>query len=124
MDDKIEVKVVKRKNKACLIEYVVEGTTKQIIVPEEVLEYTKDDKALISWEEVEMGMPYGIEWEVFLPNFVIKGEDISKCLQNVGIRTVQDFEGNPGAVLSAVSQSAQPILAKLQAIIKDQRRRQ
>jgi len=107
MDKKIEVKVIRHKNMAFLLEYNVEGIPNRVILPADAMPEEIPHTKLIEMtlNELERGQPYGIPWEIALPNREITAECLAGCLRKVGLWTYADIQSKPGAIQSALAEA-------------------
>ncbi len=116
----IEVKVVKSKGQVTLVEWDDEGRFRRILIPREEVLSDKGGKGLVSQESLDMGIPYGVNWEIAIKkSFVITGAKVAEQLEVVGIWTKEDYAQNPSTVQHAVLGAAREILVELNAIIRN-----
>ncbi|KKM04301.1 hypothetical protein LCGC14_1765620 [marine sediment metagenome] len=116
----IDVKVIRSKGQVTLIEWDDAGRFRRILVPREVVFESKNGRGLVTEESLEMGMPYGVNWEARLQkSFIITGAKIAEQLEVAGIWTKEDYEQNPSVAQQAVLGAAKVILIELYAIIRN-----
>ena len=113
----IAVKVIRSKGQASLVEWEKLGKLKRALIPREAI--TEDHgKFLVAFDDLEMGIPYGVNWESRLrEEFVVTGAKIAEQLEVSGIWTKEDYISNPGIVQQAVLAAAKEILAELRVIV-------
>ena len=115
----IDVKVIRSKGQVTLVERDDEGRFRRMLVPREVVSESTDGHGLITEETLDMGIPYGVNWEVRVQkSFVITGVQVAQQLEVLGIWTKEDYECNPSIVQQAVLGAARDILIDLYAIIR------
>ena len=114
----VEVKVIRSKGQGTLVEWNDSGRFRRVIIPrEEVLE-GDDKKDYVNEESLDMGIPYGVNWEARVrKSFIITGAKVAEQLEVSGIWTKEDYEKNPSVVQSAVLGAAREILTELYAIV-------
>ena len=116
----INVKVIRSKGQVTLIEWDDTGRFRRSLVPREVVFENKNGRGLVTEESLEMGIPYGVNWEVRVKkSFVITGARVAEQLEVAGIWTKEDYEQNPSIVQQAVLGAAREILTELYAIIRN-----
>lgn len=119
-EELLEVKVIRYKGQAALVE---SDLTRVSVPRDEVLEES-DGKTYVSAEMFDMGIPHGIPFESELPeSFRITGADIARELHLAGIWTVEDFDANPRAIQSVVLSACKNILADINGIVRNYKRR-
>lgn len=111
---KIKVKVVFRRNKAVVLERVVDSVPERVSVEEKHLSKLGED-VYIEEDEFEMGIPYGLPFDI-LPQICINPTQISENLHKAGIWTAKDIKNNPKAVQSAILSSCRSFLSELSAL--------
>ena len=115
----VDVKIIRSKGQVTLVEWDDAGKFRRMLVPREVVLENKDGRGLIVEEILEMGIPYGVNWEVRIQkSFVITGVQVAQQLEVLGIWTKEDYECNPSIVQQAVLGAARDILIDLYAIIR------
>lgn len=112
-----EVKVIRKKGQAAVIEVEFEDGSDWVIVPSPSL-HESGGKTYVSEDEVELAIPYGIPWESLISNFTVRGEVIAKELKKNGIRTKEDFATKPNEVRGALFATLGPMLRQLSAIAR------
>lgn len=117
-DNLIQVKIVRSKGQVTLVTWDDSGRMRQTLVPRgEVLE-GDDGKDYVYEESLDMGIPYGVNWEARMrKSFKITGEKVAEQLEVSGIWTKEDYEKNPSIVQQAVLGAAREILTELYAIV-------
>ena len=116
----VDVKIIRSKGQVTLVEWDDAGKFRRMLVPREVVLENKDGRGLIVEEILEMGIPYGVNWEVRIQkSFVITGVQVAQQLEVLGIWTKEDYERNPNIVQQAVLGAAKEILVELYAIIRN-----
>ncbi len=116
----IDVKVILSKGQVTLVEWDDDGRFRRMLVPREVVLENKGGRGLITEETLDMGIPYGVNWEARLrKSFAITGVQVAQQLEVVGIWTKEDYELNPNIVQQAVLGAAKEILVELYAIIRN-----
>jgi hypothetical protein len=113
----MEVRIIRNKGFASLIEWGTERRRRVIIPRTYILE--QDSKTYVSEMDLALGIPYGLNWDHHLSRtFVIPGEKIAEQLEASGIWTKEDFYNNPNAVQQAVLGAARDILTELVNIVQ------
>lgn len=116
----IDVKVISSKGQVTLVEWDDAGRFRRILIPREEVSSNKGGRGLVTQESLEMGIPYGVNWEIRIKkSFVITGAKVAEQLEVAGIWTKEDFAQNPSAVQQAVLGAAREILIELNAIIRN-----
>ena len=117
-DDYFPVKVLRSKGQVSVVEWNDHGRYRRTIVPRNtVLE--EDSKTSVLESALEMGIPYGVDWESRLKrSFIITGAKVAEQLEVLGIWTKEDYEKNPSRVQSAVLGAAREVLTELSAITR------
>ena len=117
-DNLIQVKVVRSKGQVTLVRWDDSGRTRQTLVPRDEVVEGDDGKDYVYEESLDMGIPYGVNWEARVKSsFVIPGAKVAEQLEVLGIWTKEDYEKNPSIVQQAVLGAAREILTELFAII-------
>jgi hypothetical protein len=79
-----------------LIEYVRNGEVFRVIMPKP---YDGDAVELF---DLELGIPYGLDWAAILKPANPTPADLARSLKNAGIFTASDAMTNPNMVISAI----------------------
>lgn len=116
--DLIQVRQVFRKKMATLIEYLEEGVPVRVSVPSSCLITSKDGTLLISKENLDRGLPYGIPWKYKLKISEVTPESLELELHKAGIWTAEDVMKNPQAVKSALMSALRISMSDIQTIAK------
>jgi hypothetical protein len=114
----LEVKVIRKKGHAAVIEAEFEDGSAWVIVPTSAVEIV-GDVAYVSEEQLELAIPYGIPWSSLLSNFTVRGEVIAKELEKMGVRTKEDVASKPNEVRGALFATIAPVLRQITAIARD-----
>lgn len=115
----IVVRVIRSKGQASVVEWDDSGRNRRTIVPRSaVLEGEgEDDKIYVYNEDLDIGIPYGIDWESRLKkSYIITGAKLAEQLEVTGIWTKEDYARNPSIVQSAILGAARELLTELSAI--------
>jgi hypothetical protein len=113
----ITVKVIRSKGQVSLVEWDDAGRFRRTVVPREEVVEDEDKKTFVSELSLDMGIPYGVNWEARLKkSYVVTGARIAERLEQSGIWTKQDYDANPSVVQQAVLGAAREILTELFAI--------
>ncbi|MCK4823408.1 hypothetical protein KA005_47085 [bacterium] len=114
----IEVNPIRSKGQVTLVKWDDVGRVKQTLVPRNVVLDGDDGKTYVTEESLDMGIPYGVNWEARMrKSFTITSAKIAEQLEVVGIWTKEDYEQNPSVVQQAVLGAAREILTELYAIV-------
>lgn len=113
----IEVKAIRSKGQVTLVEYDDAGRTRRTLLPRNVVIEGEDKKLYVDEDSLDMGIPYGVNWEARLRDtFTITGAKVAEQLEVSGIWTKEDYINNPSVVQQAVLGAARGILTELSTI--------
>jgi hypothetical protein len=114
----VEVRLIRSKGQVTLIAWDDSGRARQTLVPRTEVLDGDAGKSYVKAESVDMGIPYGVNWEARMrKSFTITGAKVAEQLEVSGIWTKEDYEKNPSVVQQAVLGAAREILTELYAII-------
>lgn len=117
-EELVEVNPIRSKGQVTLVKWNDAGRVKQTLVPRNAVLDGDDGKKYVAEESLDMGIPYGVNWEARMrKSFTITGAKIAEQLEVLGIWTKEDYEQNPSVVQQAVLGAAREILTELYAII-------
>jgi len=112
----VKVTVIRSKGQASLVQWNDSGRTRRTIVPRQTVVEDEAKRFYVEWSSLEMGIPYGINWESHLQSkYFITGASIAEKLEGSGIWTKEDFDKSPSVVQSCVLAAAREILSELGA---------
>lgn len=123
MKDTTEVKILRAKNKAVLLEYSNGDGFSRVILPDHLIK-EHDGKAYVTLDDLYAGIPYGVPWEDVIEALTIVPEEVAKSLRESGVWTIEDAEKNPQAVTGAVFACTRPILTQINSIVKSSHSRE
>jgi hypothetical protein len=113
----VEVKVLRSKGQASVVEWDDAGRTRRTVVPRNAVFEDEAKQPYVSEESLDKGIPYGADWETRLSkSFVITGAKVAEQLEVSGIWTKEDYDKNPSIVQQAVLGAARDILTELYAV--------
>ena len=116
----IDVKVISSKGQVTLVGWDDAGRFRRILIPREAIFSDKGGKGQVTQESLDMGIPYGVNWEIRIKkSFIITGAKVAEQLEVAGIWTKEDYAQNPSTVQHAVLGAAREILVELNAIIRN-----
>jgi hypothetical protein len=119
MGKKIEVIIVRNKGTAFLIQ--TRESRDRYFIPKDWVRpsIASESKEIyeIDSDNLELAIPYGIDWNDNLEDFIIRKADLIDALKDNGIWTAEDFLKNPAAVKGAISASASDLLRRLNAVV-------
>ena len=98
----IPIAVLRRDEKACLIQWIESGVEKRGTLPAEFA-----DRVELQLETLKSGIPYGIPWRMILKPAVTV-DRLEESLHSAGIWTFDDLQNHPDWALAAL-QSAYSI---------------
>ena len=118
-DTLISVKVLRSKGQASVVAWDDSGRHRRTIVPRDTVLEGEDGTTAVQESSLDMGIPYGVDWESRLKNsYIITGAKVAEQLEVSGIWTKEDYEKNPSRVQSAVLGAAREILTELSGIAR------
>ena len=92
----IPIAVLRRDEKACLIQWIESGVEKRGTLPSEFA-----DRVELPLETLKSSIPYGIPWRLILKPAVTV-ERLENELHGAGIWTFEDLQTRPNQALSAL----------------------
>jgi hypothetical protein len=101
MGMQIKVRLVKVRQTSTIVESDSDGLLKRHIVPSDWL-VAVDDQWFVDSEQLAMGIPYGVEWEEYLQDYLFSKESIANSLRKQGIWTLEDYNSKPKSVQDAI----------------------
>ena len=112
-----KVKVLRSKGQASVVEWDESGRTRRTIVPRDVVFESEAGQTYVETESLDMGIPYGADWESRLKkSYIITGAKVAEQLEVSGIWTKEDYDKNPNVAQQAVLGAAREILTELYAV--------
>ena len=120
----VKVKVIRHKGLSSLIEFYDEDeNVKRAFVPSDAI-FEDKGFSFVSAKDIEMSIPYGIPFEEGLSGtFTVRAEKVIQELKKAGIWTVEDYENNPGQIRAIILSANKNVLADLNAIVRETKRR-
>jgi hypothetical protein len=116
----IRVRILFRKGSAIVIERQIEDTPVRVCVTEDLLQPIGDsDEANISEDQFDMGIPYGIPFDLKFHQFVITPEKLSLVFHQSNLWTVDDLVKNPKAVQGAILAACRDIFLDINTLIRE-----
>lgn len=120
--EKILVSIIMHKNDAYLVQHVTDkNIINRVIVPVSDLEMKNSKQGYITEEALEMGIPHGLPWEMYLNDLHVSSEEFAIALHKAGIWTYEDARDNPQSVLNALRTTLTPVLREVKTILKESR---
>lgn len=115
MSSDISVRVIRNKGFVSIVEWSDGERFRRTVVPRNEVCDGENDTKLVALDSLEMGIPYGIDWEHRIPKeeYFISREELARQLEVSGIWTKEDYDKNPGVVQAAVLGTAREILTDL-----------
>jgi len=98
----IPIAVLRRDEKACLVQWIESGVEKRGTLPAEFA-----DRVELPLETLKSGIPYGIPWRMILKPAVTV-DRLEEALHSAGVWTFDDLQSHPDWALAAL-QSAYSI---------------
>lgn len=116
----MEVKLLRKKKKAALVEYYNGEMPIRVSVPSSKVSVIEGTKAEVPEQVIDEGIPYGIPWASLIKkDFVVTGEMLEQSFHKAGIWTWSDFNSNRQGLTGVVMTAAQEIVATVSKIIKE-----
>ena len=103
VEEKIEVKIVRRSGDATLVAWIDDGKYRRVTIPRYQIEFDASYKTGITDKQtLELGIPYGLPWEEIIGEIRITPGMIANTLRQHGIWTSKDLNKNTDAVVGAL----------------------
>lgn len=109
----VKVRVIQRKGKSALVEWVVGDDKQRAFVPA-----TEIDKGKCDAEVIKAGMPYGVPWEQLVDLSGITAEAVGKAMRKRNLWTATDIEQNMSGVSKAIAALISPVVIGLRRAAK------
>jgi hypothetical protein len=125
-EKKIKGRLIIRKKSSALVEVADDsGAPIRVCVPFESLLVSSDGTdVMISENDLEMGIPFGVPWEFKLKDVVIPAIKLARALRENGIWTAEDALKKPdavkGALISSLSLSLSSIIEAAKANLNNE----
>ena len=117
---KIRVQMIFRRQSIVVIERMVDGYPERVSVSEDCLSQIQDSEEFwILEEDFDMGIQYGIPFELKLSRKTLDPEFLAKVLHQSGIWTAQDIVKNPKIVQGAILSACRETFFELNALIRE-----
>lgn len=111
----MDVKIIRRNGDAVLVEYATEEEgTRRVVIPRDKLDGTEAEK-----ETLDMGLPFGVEWEALLNAILPDKQEIvarmARRLRDAGMWSEDDLKANnlASALQASFAVDAAAIMRKL-----------
>ena len=106
----MQVRVIRRKGHAALVEWEDEGYHRAH-VPADMVDGDQCEPT-----ELLMGIPYGLPWAEIVGDLVISGKEIEQALRRSGIWTLEDLRKDPtkaaAALMAVYRQGVQTLIQR------------
>lgn len=96
----MQVKVIRSKGQASLVEWIEQGEVRRGVVPDDILFDRNKNIASITEDALATAIPYGVPFDEM--NLAVDAKALARELHKYGVWTAKDVQDNQQAVMQAV----------------------